>query len=353
MVLKMGSNVNNDLPWSDPRRAVVGGLVLLLAGCGAGGSGGGILAEGVFLDSPVEGLRYEFGSVVDFTDEDGTFLYLPGRPVSFYVGDILLGSAQGALVLTPVDLVPDATGVEDDRVTNILRFLQTLDDDYDPANGIRIAPSTHEALLGQTLSLNVNDTDEFALREDVQFLVSNATASLEQPRSRLVPAITAQAHMRATLRELQTPDRTVPDTLGSLAISGPQASEVGDSPFLPHPRLGFSNITTGFSEIEWNEPRPAVPDQDTAIRFAIRFTRDPLAGDQVVQASLTWESQIVGQRNYGVGCVEGMTGFPFDASSCAGITIDVDNGAVGFSNVMLTLGQSIATIIVDGTLVIP
>lgn len=345
----MVSFIYNRLSWFVPCRV---GLVVLVAGCG-GGSGGGdgsTFAQGVFLDSPVQGLRYVVGSLEDFTDENGGFQYLPGRSISFYIGDILLGSAQGAPVLTPLAIVPGgANSVTDNRVTNIIRFLQTIDDDYDPSNGIRIDDSAHEALLDQSLSFNMLTAD-FANDSNVQFLLSLATASPGPPRDRLVPAITAQAHMRATLEDLQTPGRTPPVSVGSIDVTG----QVLFGPELtPDPILSFANVTTGFSIIEWHQPLPSLPNPDAGVRLDIRFNANPFTNNQIELITLTWEHQVLGIRSFGVACSGGSAVF-LSAIGCPDVTIDLDNGTVDFDGRLLSAAENInSTISLTGTLIIP
>ena len=102
---------------------------------------------GVFLDSEVEGLTYQSGeNPPAVTDSNGTFEYTPGQPLSFSVGGVQLGTlVDGAAVCTPNDfIVPE----------NIARFLQSLDADNDPTNGIDLTVAT-SALAGQTITSDV------------------------------------------------------------------------------------------------------------------------------------------------------------------------------------------------------
>ncbi len=102
---------------------------------------------GVFLDAEVEGLTYQSGETPPaVTDVNGRFAYTPGQPLSFSVGGGQLGTlADGAAVCTPNDfIVPE----------NIARFLQSLDGDNDPSNGINVTAAS-AALAGQTVSSNV------------------------------------------------------------------------------------------------------------------------------------------------------------------------------------------------------
>ena len=63
------------------------------------------------------------------TDGAGTFMYHEGESITFLVGDIMLGSAPGNFIMTPIDLVPGAVDETHPTVTNICRLLQSLDQD--------------------------------------------------------------------------------------------------------------------------------------------------------------------------------------------------------------------------------
>ncbi len=105
-------------------------LVFLLsafAGCGGGGSGDDsdgaatpVELEGVFIDDPVQGLGYQSGDLEGVTDENGTFFYVEGEPLSFFIDGVLLGTLPGgADEVTPYDF--------GSATINIARLLQSLD----------------------------------------------------------------------------------------------------------------------------------------------------------------------------------------------------------------------------------
>ncbi|HKJ48603.1 MAG TPA: hypothetical protein VJ973_05910, partial [Christiangramia sp.] len=103
--------------------------------------------QGVFIDSPVEGLKYETETHSGFTDENGNYDYEDGETVTFYVGDIELGSAIATGQLSPIDIAttPNAN-IETLEVQNIAAFLQTLDEDGNPENGIKISSEVAAAI---------------------------------------------------------------------------------------------------------------------------------------------------------------------------------------------------------------
>jgi len=137
--------------------------ISFLNGCGGGG---GVAApsepllEGVFIDSPVEGLEYETPTRTGMTDEDGTFHYYAGEMMRFYIGDIELGEAPAKSVMTPIDLVEGATDENHPAVINMARLLQTMDEDMDPENGITITEIMSNAMIDHMIDFNM-DPDQF------------------------------------------------------------------------------------------------------------------------------------------------------------------------------------------------
>ena len=110
---------------------------LLLTACG-GGEDNKTLMSGIFLDSPVEGLIYKTASQQGYTNEKGEFFFQQGETVSFYLGNIILGSAVGNSILTPLDLFHSQENKTHIPARNLVRFLQTLDTDNNPKNGIKL-----------------------------------------------------------------------------------------------------------------------------------------------------------------------------------------------------------------------
>ena len=126
----------------------------------------GTAKTGIFLDSAVEGIDYTSGTLSGQTDGSGKFEYYEGSDVSFTVGGVSLGTTKGASTLTPVELVEGANS-DTDSVVNIARFLQTLDADGDPSNGITITPAVSKSLKDSNASVQFNvSPDKF--EEDKQ-----------------------------------------------------------------------------------------------------------------------------------------------------------------------------------------
>ena len=131
-------------PASGRRGFLSGGLVLILGllASGCDDSGDGPVREGVFLDSAVAGLTYRSPTLRGLTDARGAFQYREGEWVSFSVGNLDLGRAMGRSVVTPLDLTIDGYHQARHVTANVCVFLQTLDADRNPRNGIEIPEAT-------------------------------------------------------------------------------------------------------------------------------------------------------------------------------------------------------------------
>ena len=90
------------------------------------------------------------------TKADGVFEYQTGEKVTFSIGGLVLGSAAGKEIVTPLDLVPDAKNASDQRVVNICVVLQTLDQDGNPDNGILISEQAASFVSQYGKGINFN-----------------------------------------------------------------------------------------------------------------------------------------------------------------------------------------------------
>lgn len=184
--------------------------VASLSACGGGGGGSTGSSEGAdaptvlqgqFLDSAVEGLRYETATQSGFTNEYGSFNYVPGESVTFYLGSTWLGEAIAQAELTPLDLLN--ANDDPDKLQNLLRVLQTLDADSDPSNGITINPTSQEYLDQFVLPLN-QPAFLFEASEVVNGLISAVTNGTE-----LKSAVDSFVHFRETMLTMR---RTIDET---------------------------------------------------------------------------------------------------------------------------------------------
>lgn len=140
-------------------------LILCVSGCSSGGDGAGgfgpvATSTGVFLDSPVAGLNYTARSFEGETDEAGEFRYRHGEEVSFAIGELYLGEAQAAPVLTPLSITEGAESADDQIVKNKLILLQTLDEDGDLNNGIQISEDIREIVSAHAADIDFDQDPE-------------------------------------------------------------------------------------------------------------------------------------------------------------------------------------------------
>ena len=129
-----------------------------LSGCGGSDDPPKTVINGVFLDGAVEGLEYVAGSAARAsTGAKGEFNCFAGDTVSFNLGGLALGSAVCAATITPLQLA-GVTDVKDPKVVNRLLALQLLDDDSDPANGIKLNAEVKTALAAKSVDFSAAAT---------------------------------------------------------------------------------------------------------------------------------------------------------------------------------------------------
>ncbi len=185
--------------------ALLAAAAALSPGCGGDSNDGDAAApatsssttpSGRFVDAAVANLGYTCNGLVGaadktgVTDSLGQFDYVAGQSCSFSVGGVMLGSGTAATLMTPYSLVPgSAPGVPDTAVTNITRFLMSIDTDANPNNGIALTAEVNHALAGRALDFASRSFDA-----DAAALIAQAI-----PSRALVDAGTAQGHLDLSL----------------------------------------------------------------------------------------------------------------------------------------------------------
>jgi hypothetical protein len=111
--------------------------------------------NGVLLDAAVQNVDFKTPTTSGTTDAKGTFTCKEGEAVTFSLAGIALGSATCAKTVTPLELA-GAKDFNDAKVVNRALFLQSLDTDGDPANGIQISADVTTALKGKTLDFSLD-----------------------------------------------------------------------------------------------------------------------------------------------------------------------------------------------------
>jgi len=161
-----------------------------------------VVANGTLLDAPVEGVRYESGSLAGITGRNGEFRYEVGNTVRFSIGDIALGRpVTGKPVITPIDLVDNGSS-DTPAVINIARLLQSLDSEPGDARitipaEVRMAAVRSNAAVSPAIEF-LDFSDEPAFVNAASQLV--AVLAGDYPHTAvLVEADQARAHMERSL----------------------------------------------------------------------------------------------------------------------------------------------------------
>jgi hypothetical protein len=108
---------------------------------------------GVFVDSAIENIKYRTKTLNGYTNAQGEFKFLPGESVIFSIGSIDLPEVTASEIITPLDLAKKSTNREN-VLDNLLVLLQSLDNDQEPSNGIKL---TEESKSLSTTGLDLND----------------------------------------------------------------------------------------------------------------------------------------------------------------------------------------------------
>lgn len=196
------------------RALVAAGLASSLVACGGGSSGssdadGGNDGKnppvnpppssekltGQFVDSPVQGLTYVTSSGSGTTNANGEFTYKDGDEISILIGNTLVGQSIAAQILTPADIADDTSNP--DKVTNILRLLQSLDENSDPSDGIVIPENALTLAGSQGVEINFDQpAEDFENDTTVSRLLSEAG------QTALITAEQANTHFNQTINNL-------------------------------------------------------------------------------------------------------------------------------------------------------
>jgi para-nitrobenzyl esterase len=249
-------------------------LVLAISGCLGGssssssspapGPGAGPDSRiGTFVDSPVSGLDYHGATTpAGQTDESGQFSYAEGESISFAIGELALGSAVGAEVVTPLSVTDGAESATDRRVTNKLILLQTLDADGDLNNGIQITDAIREKVSASASSIYFDQTSaEFRASLEPLLDELKAAGAFSDSAIRTRTVVTAAKALEHFARS--TSPRTLVSTSGG-QLRGFEADE-NHWQFLAIP---YAKPPVG--ELRWRPP--VKPEPWAGVRDAVAWS---------------------------------------------------------------------------------
>ena len=167
------------------------GLCAGLVACGGGSSSSSNTKTGVFLDSPVINIGYRTETLEGVTNSLGEYNYIEGETVTFFIGGLELPPVTAAGTVTPLDLA-GSDDTSDSTVVNIIRLLQSLDEDGNPDNGITITAAAKSVATQVDFELSIID---FASSSAVTTLVANSGST----NTVLISQYDAIAHFEDTL----------------------------------------------------------------------------------------------------------------------------------------------------------
>lgn len=147
-------------------------LSIFLISCGGGSSSSSSSSKkAYFIDSAIEGVNYFTESKSGLTGSDGGFIFNESdKKVIFKIGDVKIGeyilaNLKSDSYVFPTDIAnTDRTNIENEHVLKIIRLVQTLDNDQNPNNGIKITDTTRKKVSETNMqlelassSVNIND----------------------------------------------------------------------------------------------------------------------------------------------------------------------------------------------------
>ena len=245
-------------------------VMVSLIACGSDGdsSASGVEKTGIFVDSNVEGLRYETASLSGETDENGRFHYVNGEKVKFYIGSFFLGEVEGNEILTPYSLYPN----DKNAAITVARLLQSIDADKNPSNGITLV--NQEVFDSLEKSVLLKDTNfESKLTQIGLVLDVNVTG--------------AQKHLDETVKK---EDKTAPHFTSSksVEINENQNTQINIIAVDAESLIVYSiegddssffnlNSVTGVLTLK------NLPDYETKQSYALRIKATDTAGNEATQ----------------------------------------------------------------------
>ena len=174
-------------------------ISMIFMGCGGGSSSSEkayTVGKGTYIDSAVSGISYICGEETGVTDENGQFSFEVGASCTFFIKDIELRKVAK-------DSLHDKVIIFEDH-PKVAQFLQTLDSDGDPSNGITIDPKVIELLDG---TLPESEAELEALVERIRE-AAKKDKSIKY-RGDVATEEEAQQHLEETRQELDNTPPTI------------------------------------------------------------------------------------------------------------------------------------------------
>lgn len=155
-----------------------------------------------FIDSPVGGANVASDTYWGKTDASGGFPYFPGEIALLSIGEFELGEALAAHKISPLDFYPGAD-IDDPRVANMARLLQSLDADGAPKSGITITAEVEGCLATAMEALGLSDFD-FTDGVEIEAIIDGTIIACGETESTSLLKVTTEDAVANLDRSLHT-----------------------------------------------------------------------------------------------------------------------------------------------------
>ena len=164
---------------------------LMLTGCGNDGKkfSNSLVRTGFYVDSAVQGVDYTCGTQSGVTDKEGKFVFEKGQKCTFSIADIVLRE------VAPNELTDGKKIVEEN--IDVAVFLQSIDSDGNPENGIAIKPEIVNVIADET-----QNSKQVPTSDDLETLVSEIEQKVSEYEGKVVSPEDAQRHLDNTLSKI-------------------------------------------------------------------------------------------------------------------------------------------------------
>lgn len=161
-----------------------------------------ITGTGYYVDSAVDGISYICGSSSGVTDVNGTFIFEEGQDCLFSVAGVTLRTTKAK------DLKDGQKIVEDSF--EVARFLQSIDIDGTPENGIQITTETIDAIIKALEENNIKA--EVPVDNQLEVILTSVENDVEEFKGRVKTEEEVKFHLNDTKTSI-TEDIIIGQTL--------------------------------------------------------------------------------------------------------------------------------------------
>ena len=178
-------------------------LSISMVGCGSltdGDADAEDLGVAYYVDGAVEGVEYDCGDAPKgTTDSSGKIIFEKGKSCELFIGDKLFREISSSALSDGITLV--------ERNDKNIQFLQTIDNDGDASNGIKILSGVSDYLEKQYLVEGVLlpsfVADLFTVNKATMATLSTALELISGYDGSSVDLDEAQVHVENTIEQLK------------------------------------------------------------------------------------------------------------------------------------------------------